>query len=487
MERKMKTWRLIALILAAALCVSLVFNVRGGGSAAKPAAESATEVKDASSAAESAVPTEAAAEPTAEPETAKEPVIGEVIDPGDAYKLKEVVVLSRHNIRAPLSSGGSASVDMTPHSWISWTGNPSELTLKGGILETMMGQYFRKWLESEELFPENYLPEGEAVRFYANAKQRTIATARYFLSGMLPTAGTDVDWRVEFNAMDPVFTPGFTFMTDSYREAVRREMNECFESHRESLEEAYKFLSEVIDYKNSPGYKSGDYGELVTDDLALTIENGDEPKMKGTLKNCNSVADAMVLQYYEETDDVTAGFGRALTDEEWAKLDDIKEAYNESLFAGELTSVNLAHPLLQEISSELANEDRTFSFLCGHDSNVTSVLAALDVEDYELPGVIERTTPIGNKIVFSKWEDAGGEEFVSVHLVYQSLDELRNMLPLSLDVPPMAFPLHFEGLAANADGLYGYDELQAHFAEKIKEYDEQQAEYTDTAEVKEAA
>ena len=39
-----------------------------------------------------------------------------------------------------------------------------------------MGQYFRKWLEDEGLFPENYQPEEEDVRIYANAKQRTVAT-----------------------------------------------------------------------------------------------------------------------------------------------------------------------------------------------------------------------------------------------------------------------------------------------------------------------
>ena len=31
------------------------------------------------------------------------------------YKLKEVVILSRHNIRSPLSSNGSALSRLTPH------------------------------------------------------------------------------------------------------------------------------------------------------------------------------------------------------------------------------------------------------------------------------------------------------------------------------------------------------------------------------------
>ena len=86
------------------------------------------------------------------------------------YKLEQVVVLSRHNIRSPLSGSGSLLGDITPHQWFEWTSNPSELSLRGAMLETLMGQYFRLWLEKEGLFPENWKPEDGAERFYANAK-----------------------------------------------------------------------------------------------------------------------------------------------------------------------------------------------------------------------------------------------------------------------------------------------------------------------------
>ena len=49
--------------------------------------------------------------------------------PEKDYILEQVVVLSRHNLRAPLSSNGSVPQELTPHSWISWTANASELTI----------------------------------------------------------------------------------------------------------------------------------------------------------------------------------------------------------------------------------------------------------------------------------------------------------------------------------------------------------------------
>ena len=166
--------------------------------------------------------------------------------PGNDYKLQQVVVLSRHNIRAPLSTTGSALDQATPHKWIDWTANASELTMRGGALETMMGSYVRKWLESEQLIPENYRPEDGAVRFYANGKQRIIATAQFFSSGMLPVANVNIETHAEYDKMDPVFSPSLTFMSDSYRDAALKEIG--------SMNGA-KGIEDVVDYKDSENYK----------------------------------------------------------------------------------------------------------------------------------------------------------------------------------------------------------------------------------------
>ena len=60
------------------------------------------------------------------------------------YELKEVVVMSRHNIRSPLTSGGAAYMQVTPYEWFKWTSPSSQLSQRGGVLETEMGQFFRR-------------------------------------------------------------------------------------------------------------------------------------------------------------------------------------------------------------------------------------------------------------------------------------------------------------------------------------------------------
>ncbi|MBQ6127044.1 MAG: histidine-type phosphatase [Erysipelotrichaceae bacterium] len=390
----------------------------------------------------------------------------------DEYRLKEVVVLSRHNIRAPLSTKGSALDTATPYTWYAWSSEASELSLRGGMLETSMGQYFRKWLAEEGLIPENYRPQGNEVRFYANAKQRTIATAQYFSSGFLPVANIKITTNQEYDKMDPVFTPQLTFVTDRYVEDAKKQMYELIPD----LSKEYELLSNVIGLKDSEAYKNGSINDFNNDDIEFVMETNAEPGMKGSLKTACSLSDALVLQYYEESDGVAAAFGHDLDSEQWKAISNIKDTYTDVLFTAPLVAVNVAHPLLQEIDRELENNERLFSFLCGHDSNIASVLAALDVKDYVLPESIERNTPIGSKLVFEKWEK-NSEEYIRVRLIYDSSDQLRNISIHDLNHPPMSYVFEFKGLTANEDSMYRFDEFEDRLHEKIRAYDELIREY----------
>ena len=390
--------------------------------------------------------------------------------------LDKVVVLSRHNIRSPLSGSGSLLGDITPHTWFAWTSNPSELSLRGGILETIMGQYFRLWLEKEGLFPENYRPEENAVRFYANAKQRTLATARYFSAGLLPVAETDIESHAPYDTMDPTFSPVLSFITDAYARDVEAQIAELggiagLRGIQAKLADAISLLMDVTDMEKSEAYQAGAYGALLSDEVILTLKAGNEPGMTGPIKTATSVADALTLQLYEEPDALKAAFGHELTEADWQTIHGIVDTYTEMLFSTPLVSVNVAHPLLREIRSELTAEGRKFCFLCGHDANVASVLAAMDVERYLLPHTVEQHTPIGVKLVFERWVDEEGRAYYQVSLVYQSTDQLRAITPLTLENPPMKYTLHFANVNEAANGMIPEEDLLGILDGAIAEYD----------------
>lgn len=393
------------------------------------------------------------------------------------YKLKEVVILSRHNIRSPLSTNGSALSKMTPHEWTEWSSAASELTLRGGVLETEMGQFFRKWTVEEGLFKENYVPTVDEVNLYANSMQRCIATAQYFSSGFMPVAGLHVNHRYVPSKMDPVFFPRLTKSSEAFRTEAMKQINamggkDGLVGINKGLKDSYDMISKVLDMKQSEYYKKGEVKDFVDNDTQITLNLNQEPGMKGSLKNANSASDAFILQYYEEPDALKAAFGHKLSLEDWTKIARIKDVYGDVLFTAPIVAVNVAHPLLQYMYDELNADTRKFTFLCGHDSNIASVDAALGVEDYSLPNSIEKKTPIGSKLVFEKWVDAAGKAYVAINLVYQSTGQLKQMSLLDLRHTPQIYALKLKGLTQNTDGLYTFEDVNNRFLQAIRAYDD---------------
>ena len=395
----------------------------------------------------------------------------------EQYKLKEVVILSRHNIRSSLSVNGSMLQKMTPHQWIKWSAAPSELTLRGGALETIMAQFFRKWTVDEGLFTENAVPTVDEVNFYANSMQRTIATAQYFSSGFMPVANLHINHRFTPSKMDPVFFPALTKSSEAFKAQALKEIaamggKKGIVGINEGLKDSYQLIERVLDLKNSPACKSGEVCAFNDYNTQLKLEKGDEPNMKGSLKFANSASDALILQYYEDTDPVQAAFGQKLSNDEWEKIAKVKDVYGDVLFTAPIVAVNVAHPLLVYMKDELNAKNRKFTFLCGHDSNIASVNAALEVEEYSLPQSIEKKTPIGSKLVFEKWVDKEGKEFVAVNIVYQTTEQLRNVTLLNLENRPVVFSLKLKGLKANPDGLYSIESVNDRFDKAIRAYEE---------------
>jgi len=390
----------------------------------------------------------------------------------EQLKLTKVTVLSRHNIRSPISDKNSILGKITPHEWFNWTSRPSELSRRGALLETIMGQYFRLRLESEGLFPENYIPEEGAVRFYANGLQRTQATARYFSAGLLPVAQVPIERHVKYNEYDNKFLAQLYFFNDKYAEALKSEIfknyGENLSVYREKLREPVNLMLKILDVpKNSP-YAD----DILNDEIKLVLEYQKGLSISGAIRHAVTLSDALVLQYYEEPDDLKASFSHELSFDDWKKIGSVLGSYEEILCESPLFSINGANPMLKEIYSELKNNSRKFSYLCGHDTTIATFLAALDVKDYTLPNAVEPKTPIGVKVVFERFENKTGEAFYKINLVYQSVEQLRKIQPLSLENPPMIVPLFFKGLEADGQGMIKEEKLLELFKNKIDAFDE---------------
>ena len=67
----------------------------------------------------------------------------------EGYQLEQVLIMSRHNLRAPLANNGSVLEQSTPKQWPEWEVPGGQLTTKGGVLEVYMGPSMREWLAQQ--------------------------------------------------------------------------------------------------------------------------------------------------------------------------------------------------------------------------------------------------------------------------------------------------------------------------------------------------
>ncbi|MCR5176760.1 MAG: hypothetical protein K6C05_07890, partial [Anaerovibrio sp.] len=115
--------------------------------------------------------------------------------------------------------------------------------------------------------------------------------------------------------------------------------------------------------------------------------------------------------------------------------------------------------LLQEIDAALKDENRKFTFLCGHDTNLVMLLNVLGAGDYHLPETICFRSPIGGKLVFEVRQGKDGGQYIYPYVTYQSDSQLRHSTQLDLAHPPVRYAVNLEGIRKNDDGLYYYDDF----------------------------
>ncbi|MFJ5158152.1 bifunctional glucose-1-phosphatase/inositol phosphatase [Pantoea sp. NPDC088449] len=376
-------------------------------------------------------------------------------------QLQQVLMLSRHNLRAPLANNGSVLEQSTKKSWPQWDVAGGELTTKGGVLEVYMGNYTRQWLAQQGLVQNGTCPDSSNVFVYANSLQRTVATAQYFITGAFPGCDIAVTHQDAMGTMDPIFNPVVTDGSDEFNKKALAAMTAANE--KLALKPAFQRLEKIVDYKSAPACNGKKQCDLSSGDNTFSADNGKEPNVNGPLKIGNSLVDAFTLQYYEGFPADQVAWGQIKTPEQWKELAAIKNGYQDALFASPEVAREVAAPLVDYIRSQLVDQDKAnapkVTLMVGHDSNIASLLSALQVKPYELPGNDEKT-PIGGQVVFERWHDAkNNKDLLKIEYVYQTADQLRDADVLSLKNPPKRVTLQLAGCETDANGYCSWDQF----------------------------
>ena len=343
------------------------------------------------------------------------------------YQLEQVVVFSRHNLRNSLKAGDDRGL----------------LTLRGGEMETLMGQYFEARLREQGLFPKNAQPAVGEVRFYANSYQRTIATAKYFSAGAFPVANIPIEYHRALGQKDRVFLlPTDPALVKKLQ--AEADWQKSFDSVRKELATVERLTGEKFNPADI--------------NLMKIREDVVEWDAQGSAKKIGLAADALLMDYYD---------GKvSYSDSEMRDVARISSFTINANFDHPLGAKAFAAPMLAVISDELNTTGRKFTFLCGHDSNISNILTAIGVEEYSLPGTFEWRVPIASKIVIQKFRGSDNNEYVSLSFVYPSSAQIVNREMIGLDNPPMIVQLKLRGLkTVDANGMYKLSDVLQRFSD----------------------
>lgn len=386
----------------------------------------------------------------------------------DGYQLQQVLLMSRHNLRAPLANNGSVLEQSTAQQWPQWDVPGGQLTTKGGVLEVYMGHYFREWFADQGLVNSGECPTSERVYAYANSLQRTVATAQFFITGAFPGCDIPVHHQEKMGTMDPTFNPVITNTAPEFQQAAQKAMETQRGEYQ--LDESYRLLEAVTGYANSPSCKEKQVCDLTAAKETFSAKPGEEPGVSGPLKVGNSLVDAFTLQYYEGFPMDEVAWGQIKTDKQWSVLSKLKNGYQDTLFTSPDVARNVSAPLVKYIQKSLVTEKQgpAITVLVGHDSNIASLLTALDFKPYQLPHQYERT-PIGGKILFQRWHDSkANRDLMKVEYVYQSSEQLRDATPLNRESPPQRVTLQLNGCPTDSEGFCPWDKFTGVLDQAVK-------------------
>lgn len=369
----------------------------------------------------------------------------------DAPKLEYAVILSRHGVRSPTWEPNRLN-EYSAAPWPNWGVPPGHLTPHGRKLIELLGAYYRQWFLGDGL-----LKEGSCVGLYiwADTDQRTIETGRAFADSMLPGCEVPVH-SVEGGQKDALFEGLGKVDPQAAAQAVLARLGPHPEQRAAHYRDLLKKLQFTLDGGGKRPAKSLDLSAAI--DIAA---EGKALELKGPLATASTLSEDFLLEYSNGMSGADFGWGRLSK----ADLLDILRLHDLYADLMRRTPV-LARPrgsnLLAHIRASLEQAatgkpvagaigppGTSVLILSGHDTNQSNVSGMLDLT-WKLPGSPQDETLPGGALIFTLWRAANDEKFVRLQYIAASLDQMHDLIPVTLAAPPESTPVQIRGCAASA-------------------------------------
>lgn len=384
-------------------------------------------------------------------------------------KLESVVIVSRHGVRAP-TKATQLMQDVTPDAWPTWPVKLGWLTPRGGELIAYLGHYQRQRLVADGLLAKEGCPQPGQVAVIADVDERTRKTGEAFAAGLAPDCVITVHTQADTSSPDPLFNPLKTGVcqldnanvTDAILSRAGGAIAD-FAGHRQT---AFRELERVLNFPQSNlclNRKKQDESCSLTQALPSELKvSADNVSLTGAVSLASMLTEIFLLQQAQGMPE--PGWGRITDSHQWNTLLSLHNAQFYLLQRTPEVARSRATPLLDLIMTALAPHPpqkqvygmtlpTSVLFIAGHDTNLANLGGALEL-NWTLPGQPDNTPP-GGELVFERWRRlSDNSQWIQVSLVFQTLQQMRDKTPLSLNTPPGEVKLTLAGCEErNAQGM----------------------------------
>ncbi|HEY1806876.1 MAG TPA: histidine-type phosphatase [Terracidiphilus sp.] len=367
--------------------------------------------------------------------------------------LQLVIVLSRHGVRSPLNLQADLDKYSAAH-WPKWDVAPGILTNHGYDLIKIFGAWDRVKFSGEGLLAPTGCADAGHVTIVADTDQRTRQTGKALAEGMFPGCGISIHSQPD-GTTDPLFLPSKAGIGHPDPALVTAAVAGRIGGNPTNLTETYRPQLAALDrILSGCGRLPPNPQRISIFDIPAGLKPGTEDSpvaARGPLVTASTLIENLLLEYTEGMSTADTGWGCV----DGATLRFIMQAnvaaWNYDVrtpaFARTYASNLLAHirTTMEQsvkgtpIRGAIGKPDDRMLILVGHDSDIAAVAGALGI-DWIADGRADDTPP-GGALLFQLWRSPRGASFVRVEFITQTLEQMRNSVPLTPANPPAEAPI----------------------------------------------
>lgn len=365
--------------------------------------------------------------------------------PAPADKLRAVVIVARHGVRTPIESETRSGV-FNAQPWPTWPTAPGLLTPHGIEALKRMGEFYRQSYGA--------LIEGcGSVHVESTNVPRTIASAQAVMSVVVPSCNVEIapDLSADPAGIDK------TKLADAINGRMADQPEWFTYAFARPLTEMQDVLTRCAGCRSVPDFRTSMIA--ASKETASMMQPGTaqqkhdviprDARRENAVASGADFAENFLLQYTEGKPMNEVGWGRV----DRAKLDELMEMntrYHDFMLRTPYYAQQGAGPLAGKISSTLEEAARgsshpRFIYLSAHDANLTWLGGLLRI-DWMVSDETINATPPGSALVFElRHNRQTNEDTVRVSFIAQTLDQIRNLAPLTGSERPSIAPVFVPG------------------------------------------